>query len=163
MLSWLPDQTPAVWHQIAMSWNWGDGIEPLDWIVAQPNCDKGTAQTIFWNGEPVEYAGLEGGRKTVPAYRHDVYDLLASIVKRWNDDYYGSWRYRTLPDILGDFRLYAIPPSNIDFDVKKSMTQRLGTVDYDEIDIQLLEGQPLSIIKSCYEERGEKTPEWLLR
>lgn len=48
IVEWLADQRPEVWHAIARYWNWDNGIEPLEWIASQPECDRGTAQDIFW-------------------------------------------------------------------------------------------------------------------
>jgi hypothetical protein len=45
---WIKLQRPEVWHVVAKHWNWDDGIEVLDWIVSQPQCDAGTARSIFW-------------------------------------------------------------------------------------------------------------------
>ena len=162
MKDWLPAQSPAVWHEIATCWNWGSGIEPLAWIASQPSCDAGTAQTIFWNGEPSEYSVMEQGRNEVSAYRHDVYDMLAQIAARWNAGEYITWRYKTIPDILTSRRFYDLPAANSDFDVDPSIMENGGQVEFDNVDIRLIEGQPLDIIKTCYGEQGKDVPKWML-
>ncbi|KZK80272.1 hypothetical protein PsW64_02836 [Pseudovibrio sp. W64] len=47
IIEWLGHQTPDTWHQVVMNWNWDAGNEVLSWILAQDNCDKGTAAYIF--------------------------------------------------------------------------------------------------------------------
>ncbi|MCP4935978.1 MAG: DUF4274 domain-containing protein [bacterium] len=47
LLDWPEGQSPDEWYCIAMSWNWDSGIEPLNWIIMQKQCDRATASLIF--------------------------------------------------------------------------------------------------------------------
>lgn len=43
---------PEERHQFVLYWNWDDGVKPLQWIVEQPDTDKGTALYIYWLSNP---------------------------------------------------------------------------------------------------------------
>ncbi|MCP4073186.1 MAG: DUF4274 domain-containing protein [Hyphomicrobiales bacterium] len=65
LIPWLEKQTPMEWHAIAESWNYDCGPEPLQWILSQPCCDKGTAACVFgvealnWIDKPVSELRIE--------------------------------------------------------------------------------------------------------
>ncbi|MGZ3679993.1 MAG: DUF4274 domain-containing protein [Ktedonobacterales bacterium] len=52
LLAYLTQATPDAWHQVAWKWNWDSGIKPLQWIIRQPRCDRGTALLIYWYSGP---------------------------------------------------------------------------------------------------------------
>lgn len=45
---WIKDLTPKNWHYLILGWNydWPLG-DVLAWILAHPDCDKGTAQIVL--------------------------------------------------------------------------------------------------------------------
>jgi len=47
-IAWLSTQTPDVWHCVAATWNYDSGDRVIAWILAQPECDQGTAARIFY-------------------------------------------------------------------------------------------------------------------
>lgn len=47
IIEWLGQQSPDTWHQVVMTWNYDYGDKVLSWILAQENCDRGTAARIF--------------------------------------------------------------------------------------------------------------------
>lgn len=51
-IAWLQAVSPDQWHSFAIGFNWGDPLDPLEWIVRQDQCDLATALTIFWRAEP---------------------------------------------------------------------------------------------------------------
>jgi Domain of unknown function (DUF4274) len=51
-IAWLKDASPEDWHRVALDFNWDNPIDPLFWIVRQPECDRATALTIFWLAQP---------------------------------------------------------------------------------------------------------------
>jgi hypothetical protein len=55
-IGWLQDATPEDWHRVALDFNWDNPIDPLYWIVQQPQCDRATALTIFWLAQPTCYS-----------------------------------------------------------------------------------------------------------
>jgi hypothetical protein len=70
--AWLRAGGPQQWHDAAENWNWDMGTAPLRWIVSQPDCDRATALSIFYLGEPQDQPD-EG----------DAAELLAMIRRRW--------------------------------------------------------------------------------
>jgi hypothetical protein len=51
-LAWLHENGPDEWHRWTLSWNWDHGTELIEWIVSQPNCDKGTALSAYYLAQP---------------------------------------------------------------------------------------------------------------
>jgi uncharacterized protein DUF4274 len=76
--TYLAQATPEDWHQVAWSWNWDAGEEPLLWIIRQPNCDRGTALLIYWYAGP-RYLAQYASRDEVPSYEVEGYDLVMEI------------------------------------------------------------------------------------
>lgn len=49
LFAWLANHGPDEWHQLAAHWVYDRGLRPMAWIVQQPECDRATAQHIFWD------------------------------------------------------------------------------------------------------------------
>ena len=58
VIEWLKLQTPDTWHAVSESHNYDSSVEPLLWIVQQPEVDLGTLVNLFsidaenWTNEP---------------------------------------------------------------------------------------------------------------
>lgn len=78
----LSDMSPEDWHRVADMHNWDEPLEPLHWIVSQPNCDKATARLVFWKGEPTAY-DFEDCDEEMEADSYSVEPMLAYIVRRF--------------------------------------------------------------------------------
>lgn len=89
LLDYLKRSSPREWHQIAWNWNWDNGVEPLDWITDQPECDKGTALLIYWYGGP-RWIKQYGSRDDVPRESRELYDLPEKIERNYLSDFYQS-------------------------------------------------------------------------
>jgi hypothetical protein len=77
IINWLERHGPAEWHGYVERHQWdGCSTAPLDWIVAHPQCDAGTAATIFWMSEPDYY--LDGQHDD-----HPIAQLDLAIAGRW--------------------------------------------------------------------------------
>lgn len=76
--AYLTQATPSEWHQVAWNWNWDSGIEPLQWIIRQAACDRGTALLIYWYNGP-RYLAQYAMRAEVPDYKLEGYDLMLEI------------------------------------------------------------------------------------
>jgi Domain of unknown function (DUF4274) len=76
--TYLAHATPEDWHQVAWHWNWDSGVEPLQWIIRQDTCDRGTALLIYWKGGP-RYLAQYAERGEVPEYTVEDYDLVREI------------------------------------------------------------------------------------
>ena len=94
--AWLPLQTPETWHKVALTWNWDNGIEVLDWILDQSTCDRGTAIAVYRLGQPdyfaEQYLSLEAMRAEDNFQLADA-EFLARICERWANGAFGEYRY----------------------------------------------------------------------
>ncbi|MBV9512273.1 MAG: DUF4274 domain-containing protein [Caulobacteraceae bacterium] len=93
-LAWLQENGPDEWHRWAIDWNWDHGTELFEWIVDQPNCDRGTALSIYYSANPdfytrygsIEEAIADGiGREIIP--------LMTKICERWREGSYSPYQY----------------------------------------------------------------------
>jgi len=83
LAAWLDANGPDQWHELVRRWNFDFGIHPLAWIVQQPDCDRATAQEIFFH--LCGWLSLwDSARK---AGRHfttnDEVRLLDYVIARW--------------------------------------------------------------------------------
>jgi hypothetical protein len=78
-VAWLRAGDADRLHDLAVHWNWDNGIVPLTWIVTRPNCEAATALAIFHDGEPIDQP--EPG---------EVSDMLAVIRSRWTTDQFSA-------------------------------------------------------------------------
>lgn len=83
---WLKAATPEEWHHVASNWNWDNGFKSLQWIIRQPNCDRGTALLIYWMGGADHM--LLGGREAVSDLFTDHFDFLKEIEDRYTSGFY---------------------------------------------------------------------------
>jgi Domain of unknown function (DUF4274) len=87
---------PEKWHCFAAQWNdWNAGVEYLDWIVRQPDCERATAQLIFWKGNPDHYIPEKGSESDDHEARErasDVFRMLKVIAENWTSGFYKSNR-----------------------------------------------------------------------
>jgi hypothetical protein len=92
-LGWLQENGPDEWHRWACNWNMDHGIDLFEWIVAQPNCDKGTALTIYYRAQPdyyTRFASLD--EANADSFGDDAIDLMILICKTWSA--YSTYAYR---------------------------------------------------------------------
>ena len=82
-------QTSLEYHYLAWHWNWDEGIKPLEWIIQQPNCDRGTALLIYWHGAPTWFCQYEN-KQDVKTNEGTLtlYNFLKKIEKRVEDNFY---------------------------------------------------------------------------
>lgn len=40
--------SPEERHLLVLHWNWDDGQKEINWIIDQPDTDRGTALLIYW-------------------------------------------------------------------------------------------------------------------
>ena len=93
---WLPRQGAKTWHQVALTWNWDNGVETLNWILDQPSCDRGTAIALYLLGEPGFYAEKFASLDEMRAADHfgvKNAEFLAGICRRWADGAFPLYRY----------------------------------------------------------------------
>ena len=86
---------PEKWHCFARQWNMDDGLEFFDWIVRQPDCERATAQLIFWRCVPFYYLPDEGKEPDATEERRrasDEFKLLKVIADNWTRGFYTESR-----------------------------------------------------------------------
>ena len=92
-VAWLATQNPTVWHYVACNWDWDWGVEPLMWIAQQPECDAGTAATLFWkSGEAEDYLPF-GDAEPTEDYDILVADMAELIAGRFEREEYGPTQF----------------------------------------------------------------------
>ena len=82
-VAFLAARSPDDWHRYADMYNWDVRLEPLYWIVSQPECDRATATMLFWKGEPTGYDWWECEEKLGDS-SYAVEPLLQHIARRFN-------------------------------------------------------------------------------
>lgn len=82
LVNWLAQQTPDTWHAVLSNWNYDYGIQPLRWVVWQPQCDQATAASIFFTDALnwIGYPTLEG----VPRAYRKAWLLCKAIAFNWS-------------------------------------------------------------------------------
>jgi Domain of unknown function (DUF4274) len=87
LAGYLEKGGPDEWHKIASGWNWDGGVEPLKWIIRQPQCDRATALLVYWKGGPGFMAQYDS-RDEVPSHALANYDLVKEVERRYLSDFY---------------------------------------------------------------------------
>jgi hypothetical protein len=93
-LAWLKENGPDEWHRWALAWNWDYGVELLEWIVAQPNCDKGTALDIYYAAQPDYFARFASVEEAAKASDPYLVAMMPKICEMWRDGAYPTYAYR---------------------------------------------------------------------
>ena len=115
LIEWLGRAGPAAMHCSALTWNWDDDIEPLRWIIAQPDCDAGTAIHILSAADPFDFRQYE----SVAAIEADNplgvdrLPFMIEICERWAAGQYKQYRFRPLdvPSLDPDSHPWPVPES----------------------------------------------------
>jgi len=83
-IAWLETASPDDWHRAVLDFNWDWDIDPLFWIARQPQCDKATALTMFWQGQPAYYLILAAENGGADDNDAPVWQMLKYIAQRIN-------------------------------------------------------------------------------
>jgi hypothetical protein len=113
LLAWLKKAGPADWHRCACTWNWDQPFDAIRWIVRQPDCDAGTAITLFARGEPSYYAQFAtiAEIEAKAGWAMETVRFLIEICERWQAGHYAAWRFRPdqLPELDPDSLPWPVP------------------------------------------------------
>lgn len=91
-------KNPDQWHIFALNWNWDDGFQPLQWIIRQNNCDKGTALFIYWHADPVVYCQYSDRSEVVLGGKNvELYDFIKEIEVKYTSNFYTRNRIKFNP------------------------------------------------------------------
>lgn len=101
ILSWLKEQRTEVWHAIGDNWNWDYGVDPLIWLVQQPECDAGTARSVFWTcylSDPTVADFSPESRAQVEEWCLEEQKLFALIGRNAFNGLYKTNRFKCMVD-----------------------------------------------------------------
>jgi hypothetical protein len=101
IISWLEEQRSEVWHAIGDNWNWDYGLDPLIWLVQQPECDAGTARSVFWTcylSDPTVADFSPESRDLVEKWCGEEQELFALIGKNAFNGLYKTNRFKCTND-----------------------------------------------------------------
>ena len=120
LVGWLERSGPDEWHRTALTFNWDAGLKVLEWIVSQPDCDRGTAIAV----------------EAIPGWASETVGLLRLICERWAAGAYQNYRFS--PIFADHVQSFAIDGSRIPWTVPADLAQpeikgeRLDTSGYCE-------------------------------
>lgn len=86
VLDLIKQMAPDDWHEIALRWNWDDGVGELDWITSQPDCDRATALYVLCRGNPGYVAA--NPRRSEPTGRWDTSGFVLALASRLENGFY---------------------------------------------------------------------------
>lgn len=104
-IAWLETASPDDWHRAVLDFNWDWDIDPLFWIARQPQCDKATALTMFWMGQPAYHLILVEENGGVDDSRDPTWAMMKFIAQRINARSYTRSKiaYTADENTQGDF------------------------------------------------------------
>jgi hypothetical protein len=73
--------------------NWDYGAELFEWIVAQPDCDRGTVLSIYYAAQPDYYACYASVEEAADAGDPDVLALMVRVCRMWGQGAYSNYAY----------------------------------------------------------------------
>jgi hypothetical protein len=113
LIEWLGGAGPAAYHRCALDWNWDDGLKVLRWIIAQPDCDSGTAIHLLAAADAFEFRNYESLEAIEAAglYDMDSVRFMIEICERWAAGQYKEYRFRPwdVPLLNPDSRPWPVP------------------------------------------------------
>ena len=88
-------------HHFACNFNWDCGVKELAAVIDHPECDAGTAQMIYWLGQPAEHYRMETRGNLTPDVT-TVVDLLRRIESKLQNNSFSDKRIACDPsNIMG--------------------------------------------------------------
>ncbi len=117
LFAWLAASSPDDWHYLVGRWNYDFGIHPLVWIIQRPDCDKATAQQMFFQVADWLLLWDSARKEGKPLPQNDEMRLLDYIIARWEADGFPRSELASaqLPHAWGMANImatqYGVPPS----------------------------------------------------
>ena len=96
LIDYLKKHDPHARQQLVTSWNFDNGNTVLQWIVEQPDTDKGTILLLYWYMNPSffkQYADRNDCISQGAAWALEDYDLLTTIEHHYLSGFYQSQVY----------------------------------------------------------------------
>ena len=101
IIDFLSKNTPQERQLLAISWNFDNPKKVIQWIVNQPDTDRGTILYLYWHMSPTfckNFSDRKECEENESWYLED-YDIINTIEKNWIADFYKN-------------QIYAFNPSN---------------------------------------------------
>ena len=101
IIDFLSKNTPQERQLLAISWNFDNPKKVIQWIVNQPDTDRGTILYLYWHMSPTfckNFSNRKECEENESWYLED-YDIINTIEKNWIADFYKN-------------QVYAFNPSN---------------------------------------------------
>lgn len=95
IIDYLKKHDPETRQMLVLSWNFDNPKKVIQWIVDQPNTDKGTILLLYWLMAPdfsKQYATREDCESAASWYLED-YDIIQSIERNYLSGFYKDQRY----------------------------------------------------------------------
>jgi Domain of unknown function (DUF4274) len=90
MIAWLRQRGPDDWHFVGTKLNWDSSMDVIQWILDQKDCDKATAQFMFWAASADYYLRFPDREALMASEPFNVggFDFAKKLADRWNARYY---------------------------------------------------------------------------
>lgn len=85
--------TTEEWHQFVQNYNYDDGNEPLNWLIKQKVCDRGTALCLYWYLQPDFYCNEGKLKANSEILGNNDFELIKEIEKRFLDGFYETSKF----------------------------------------------------------------------
>jgi hypothetical protein len=154
-LAWLQENGPDEWHRWAINWNWDHGTEIFEWVLGQPNCDKGTALSVYYAMGPDYY----GRYASVAKAKADSLDdgeamaVMMLICEMW--DTYSTYAYRPSEGAVYEMSQGKAAMQKIAADVPWSVPDSLATAEIQGEPLdpgRTIDGVPIEMLRALGEE-----------
>jgi len=156
-LAWLEENGPDEWHRWAINWNWDHGTDLFRWIVAQPNCDKGTALSIYYGMQPdyfTRFASVEEAKAGIMDAGDEIVELAKQICQMWREGAYPSYAYQPSEGALtyltqGEDAMLAIA-AGVPWDVPDGLA-KAGIQGEPNNFVRVIDGVPVEMLRALGE------------
>lgn len=95
VIDYLKKHNPKERQMLALCWNFDNSKEVIQWIVDQPDTDKGTILLLYWYMEPRFYKKFADREECEEeaSWALEDYDIIQTIEKNYLSGFYGNQKY----------------------------------------------------------------------
>ena len=99
IIDYLKKHDPEARQMLALTWNFDNPKNVIQWIVEQPDTDKGTCLLLYWQMAPgfsKKFANREECESTDKWYLED-YNIIQTLEQNYTSGFYQEQRYAFNP------------------------------------------------------------------
>lgn len=99
IIDYLKKHDPEARQMLALTWNFDNPKNVIQWIVEQPDTDKGTCLQLYWQMAPgfsKKFANREECESTDKWYLED-YNIIQTLEQNYTSGFYQEQRYAFNP------------------------------------------------------------------